>query len=147
MAKVHVYLNFNGNCEEAFQFYGSVFKAANTGIYRYSDMPDDPNMPPLSEADKNKVLHTSIPINDNTMLMGADVVEGFGGKLTYGNSTYIMLDVASIEEAQMYFDALSKDAQQLEMDLGETFFAERFGSFQDKYGIYWMIHFEGNKKM
>jgi PhnB protein len=147
MAKVHVYLNFNGDCEEAFQFYGTVFKTANTGITRYSNMPADPNMPPLSATDKNKVLHTSKPINDSTMLMGADVVEGFGGKLTYGNSTYIMLDVASIEEAQMYFDTLSKDAQQLEMDLGETFFAERFASLRDKYGIYWMIHFEGNNKM
>jgi len=147
MAKINVYLNFNGNCEEAFQFYGTIFKTTNKGIYRYSDMPADPNMPPLSEADKNKVLHTAIPINDSVLLMGADVVEGFGGKLTYGNSTYIMLDVASAAESRMYFDALSKDAQKLEMDLGETFFAERFASLQDKYGIYWMIHFEGNKKM
>lgn len=147
MAKIHVYLNFNGNCEEAFQFYGTVFKASNTEIHRYGDIPSEPNMPPLSESDKNKVLHISIPINDHVMLMGADVIEGFGGKLTHGNSTYVMLDVASIEEAQTFFDALSRDAQQLEMDLEETFFAERFASLQDKYGIYWMIHFEGNRKM
>ena len=90
MAKINVYLNFKGNCEEAFQFYGNVFKTANTGIYRYSDIPAEPDMPPLSEEDKNKVMHTSIKINDNTMLMGADVIEGFGGKLSLGNSTYIM---------------------------------------------------------
>jgi len=147
MAKINVYLNFNGNCEEAFQFYETVFKATNTGIHRYSDLPSEPNMPPLSDEDKNKVLHISLPINENTLLMGADVVEGFGGKLSFGNSTYIMLDVASIEEAQIYFDALAKGAQKLEMDLGETFFAERFASLKDKYGIYWMIHYEGNKKM
>ncbi len=147
MAKIHVYLNFNGNCEEAFQFYGTVFKAANAGIYRYSDIPPAPNMPPLSEGDKNKVMHTAIHIDENTMLMGSDVIEGFGHKLSQGNSTYIMLDVASVEEARQYFDALAKDAQKLEMDLGETFFAEQYASLQDKYGIYWMIYYEGNKKM
>src|SRR5690606_23134376 len=144
MAKINVYLNFKGTCEEAFQFYGNVFKTSNTGIYRYSDIPAEPDMPPLTEEDKNKVMHTSIKINDNTMLMGADVVEGFGGKLSIGNSTYIMLDAASKEEARELFDALSQDAQKLEMDLNETFFAELFSSFQDKYGIYWMIHYEGN---
>lgn len=147
MAKIHVYLNFKGNCEEAMQFYGKVFKTTNTGIYRYSDMPADPNMPPLSDADKNKVLHTSIKINENTSLMGADIVDGFGQSLTFGNSTYIMLDVASKEEGRELFDELSQGAQNLEMDLGETFFAEQFASLQDKYGIYWMIHYEGNKKM
>jgi len=147
MAKINVYLNFKGTCEEAFQFYSNVFKTSNTGIYRYSDIPAEPDMPPLTEEDKNKVMHTSIKINDNTMLMGADVVEGFGGKLSIGNSTYIMLDAASKEEARELFDALSQDAQKLEMDLNETFFAELFSSFQDKYGIYWMIHYEGNKKM
>lgn len=147
MAKIHVYLNFNGNCEEAFQFYATVFKTANPEIHRYSDMPSEPNMPSISEGDKNKVMHTGIRINDNTMLMGSDVIEGFGQKLSQGNSTYIMLDVASAEEARQFFDALAKDAQKLEMDLGETFYAEQFASLQDKYGIYWMIYYEGNKKM
>jgi PhnB protein len=147
MAKVHVYLNFNGNCEEAFQFYGTVFNTTNTGIYRYGAFPPEPNMPPLSEGDKNKVMHTAIHINEGTMLMGTDIIEGFGQKLTNGNSTYIMLDVTSSEEARKLFDALAKDARNLEMDLGETFFAELFSSFQDKYGICWMVHYEGNKKI
>jgi len=146
MAKIHVYLNFNGNCEEAFQFYETVFNTSNKGIYRYSDVPPDPNMPSLSDEDKSKVMHTAIQINDDTMLMGSDVIEGFGQKLSFGNSTYIMLDVTSPEEARILFDRLAKEAQNLEMDLGETFFAEQFASIQDKYGIYWMIHYEGNKK-
>ena len=147
MAKINLYLNFDGNCEEAFMFYAGVFKTSVTGTYRYGDMPADPNMPDLSEENKKKVLHTSIAMNENTILMGADVVEGFGGKLIQGNSTYIMVDVASVEEAKTYFEALSKEAKVLEMNLDETFFAERFASLQDKYGIFWMIHFEGNKKM
>lgn len=147
MAKINLYLNFNGNCEEAFLFYADVFKTSVNGTYRYGDMPIEPNMPSLSEENKKKILHTSIGLKDNTMLMGADVVEGYGGKLIQGNSTYIMLDVNSIEEANTYYDALSKEARVLEMKLGETFFAERFASLQDKFGIYWMIHFEGSKKM
>lgn len=147
MAKINLYLNFNGNCEEAFLFYADVFKTTVNGLYRYGDMPIEPNMPPLSEENKKKILHTSIEIKDNIMLMGADVVEGFGGKLVQGNSTYIMLDVNSIGEAKTYYEALSKEAKVLEMELGETFFAERFASLQDKFGIYWMIHFEGSKKM
>lgn len=147
MAKVNLYLNFNGNCEEAFLFYADVFQTTVNGSYRYGDMPMEPNMPPLSEESKKKILHTSIEIKDNIMLMGADVVEGFGGKLVQGNSTYIMLDVNSVDEAKAYYEALSKEAKVLEMELGETFFAERFASLQDKFGIYWMIHFEGSKKM
>jgi PhnB protein len=58
-----------------------------------------------------------------------------------------MLDVESPEEAKQYYDALSEGARVMEMELGETFFAELYSSFQDKFGINWMIHFEGNKKM
>ena len=81
------------------------------------------------------------------MLMGSDVVEGFGHKLTNGNSIYIMLDVASADEAKDLFDSLSAGAKLIEMPLEETFFAELYSSFQDQFGINWMIHFEGNKKM
>ena len=147
MAKIHVYLNFNGNCEEAFQFYGNVFNTTHTGIMRYGDMPSDPEMPSLTEQDKNKVLHMAIKLNDNTMLMGSDISEVFGQSLSHGNSTYITLTTESAEETKTLFDALKQDAQLIEMDLGETFFAELFGSLQDKYGIYWMIDYEGNKRM
>ena len=147
MAKIHAYLNFNGNCKEAFDFYGKVFQAASLGTYLYDDMPSDPNMPALPEDAKGKVMHTAIRINESTMLMGSDVVEGFGHKATNGNSTYIMLDTATADEARTLHQALSQDAKLMEMDLGETFFAEQYSSFQDKFGIYWMIHFEGNKKM
>lgn len=147
MTKVHAYLNFNGDCKAAFDFYQKVFKTESSGTYLFDDMPADPNFPPLPEDAKGKVMHTSIRINPDCMLMGSDVVEGFGHKLTNGNSTYIMLDVESPEEAKELFAALSEGAKQIEMPLEETFFAELYSSFQDKFGIQWMIHFEGNKKM
>lgn len=147
MAKIHVYLNFNGNCEEAFQFYASVFKTTHTGIMRYGDMPSDPEMPTLNEQERNKVLHMAIKLDENTMLMGSDISEVFGQTLSYGNSTYITLTAESADEARTLFNALKQDAQLIEMDLEETFFAELFSSLQDKYGIYWMIDYAGNKMM
>lgn len=146
MAKVHPYLNFNGNCEEAFNFYQTVFETPSLGVYRFSDMPEDPSFS-MPEADKNKVMHTAIKINDDIMLMGSDCVESFGQKASFGTGNYIMLDVASPEEAQKLHERLSVDAQKMEMELGETFFAELFSSFIDRFGIPWMVHYEGNKKM
>lgn len=146
MRKVHSYLNFNGNCEEAFNFYQSVFAADSMGIYRYGDMPADPNFP-IKDADKSKVMHTSIMINDSAMLMGADIIEGFGQKAVFGTGTYIMLDTDGPEEARELHHKLSQQAKQIEMDLEETFFAELFSSFIDRFGIAWMVHYEGNKTM
>lgn len=146
MAKIHAYLNFNGNCEEAFRFYAAAFKTEIISLMRFSDMPEDPNFP-IPEQDKNKVLHTGIAINDNQYIMGTDCLESMGQRATSGTNAYIMLDASSAEEAEELFDSLSVDAQTIEMSLGETFFAERFASFIDKFGIPWMIHYEGSKKM
>lgn len=146
MPKVHVYLNFNGQCEEAFEFYAKIFKAENLGIYRMKDMPEDPNYP-ISDEDKNKVMHTAISINPHTMLMGSDCLESFGQKATSGTNTYVMLDTDTAEEAKELYAALTEDAENIEMELAEQFWAELYASFEDKYGIRWMIHYEGNKKM
>ncbi len=146
MAKIHAYLNFNGNCEEAFRFYEKVFKTGTIGTHRFGDIPEDPDYP-IATADKEKIMHTAIMLNDQTMLMGSDCIEGFGHKAIPGNSTYIMLDTATAAEAHELYTALTEGALNIEMELGEQFWAELYASFQDKFGIWWMIHFEGNKKM
>lgn len=145
MAKIHAYLNFNGNCEEAFNFYKTVFNTEIGWIGRFGDMPEDPNFT-IADADKNKIMHISLQINKDQMLMGSDCVESFGQKAVFGTANYIMLDVDTAAEAQQLYDALSVKAQNIEMPLGETFFAELFSSFTDQFGIAWMIHFEGNRK-
>lgn len=145
MIKLHSYLNFNGNCEEAFNFYKKVFKTEFTGIYRFGDMPEDPNTP-IAEEDKNKIMHVGLPINEHIYIMGSDCLASYGQQAQTGTTSYTMLDVDSVEEAQALYDGLSVNAQKIEMELGETFFAERFSSFIDQFGITWMIHFEGNKK-
>lgn len=146
MAKVHVYLNFNGNCEEAFSFYEKVFNTSNIGIYRFGDTPADPNYP-IADADKNKIMHMALFINPETMLMGTDCLESFGQKATSGTNTYVMLDTATADEAKTLYASLTEGANNIEMELGEQMWAELYASFEDKYGIKWMIHFEGNKKM
>ena len=146
MTKLHAYLNFNGNCEEAFQFYQTVFGGPLQGIHRFGDMPADPNFS-ISETDKNKIMHTALRINEHAMIMGSDCVESFGQKAVFGTANYIMLDTDSAEQARELHNKLSVNAQTMEMDLGETFFAELFSSFIDQFGITWMIHYEGNKTM
>lgn len=146
MAKLHAYLNFNGNCEEAFDFYQTVFGGPLLGSHRFGDMPADPNFS-IPEEDKNKIMHTALHINGDVMLMGSDCIENFGHKAVFGTATYIMLDAQSAEEARDLHSKLSKNAQNIEMDLGETFFAELYSSFTDQFGVSWMVHYEGNKKM
>lgn len=146
MAKLHAYLNFNGNCKAAFDFYQTVFDTPLVGTYRFGDMPPDPNFS-IPESDSDKIMHTALRINDDVMLMGSDCIENFGHKAVFGTATYIMLDTDTIEEARELHTKLSDQAQTIEMDLGETFFAELYSSFTDRFGISWMIHYEGNKKM
>lgn len=146
MPKVHAYLNFDGDCAQAFEFYQKAFNARSTGTMKFGDMPPDANFP-LPDDAKEKVMHTAIMLNETTMLMGSDVIEGFGHKHVTGNSTYVMLDATTKEEAQNLFSALSVNAKEIEMPLEESFFAELYASFQDQFGVWWMIHFEGNKKM
>ena len=146
MIRVHAYLNFNGQCEEAFLFYEKVFKVENIGIHRFKDLPKDPNFQ-IEEADGNKVMHTALVINENTMLMGSDCIESFGHKAVGGNNAYIMLDTDTAERAKELYNDLTVGNSTIEMELGEQPWAELYGSFKDQFDICWMIHFEGNKKM
>lgn len=105
MAKLDPYLYFDGNAEEAFNFYKSVFGGEFMGgIMRFKDMPDGGN---LSEEDVNKVMYVTLPMKDG-FLNGSDVVEGFGNKLAVGNNVQIMITPDSKDEADKLFDALSK---------------------------------------
>lgn len=145
MAKIHAYLNFNGNCAEAFSFYEDVFNTKNIGTYHFGDMPSMEGTPALPDTAKEKVMHTALLINESTMLMGSDVVQEFGHQYKDGNNVYVMLDTDTAEEAKEIYNKLSVNAQRMEMPLGEQFWAELYASFADQFGINWMIHFEGNK--
>ncbi len=140
MATLNPYLNFNGNCEDAFNFYKSVFGGDFTDIMRFKDMP------PSQESDQevlqengNQIMHVSLPIGDN-ILMGSDCLESFGQKAIFGSSNYISVTPKSEEETRRLFNKLSADGE-VEMPLEEMFWGDLFSSFTDKFGIKWMLNF------
>ena len=103
MATINPYINFNGNCLEAFNFYKSVFGGDFPYIGKFKDMPSEH---PISESDKEKIMHISLPISKETILMGSDTTEGFGGKVLGGNNFSISINAESEEEAKRIFNGL-----------------------------------------
>lgn len=137
MPKLNSYLNFDGKAEEAFNFYKSVFGGEFLGeIYKMGGAPGTEN---LSEEDKNKVMHVALPIGKD-LLMGSDIIEGFGQSLTAGNNNYVSIFPETREEADRLFKSLSEGGT-IEMPLEDQFWGDYFGSFQDKFGIYWMVNY------
>ena len=141
MARVSTYLNFANNTEEAFNFYKQVFGSefCGNGISRFSDIPPSPEMPPLSEADKNLVMHIELPILGGHIIMGTDAPESMGFIMNYGNNVHINLEPDSKEETKKLFDALSAGGK-ITMELQDMFWGDYFGSCTDKFGVQWMFN-------
>ncbi|WP_297337548.1 SRPBCC domain-containing protein [Algoriphagus sp.] len=142
LPQVSTYLNFPGNTEEAFTFYKEVFQSDFTnGIRRFEEVPAEPGQPPMSESVKQLVLHVELPILGGHVLMGTDAPKEFGMTVNTGNNMHINLEPDSREEAKRLFDELSSGGK-IEMPIQDMFWGAYFGSFQDKYGINWMIHYQ-----
>lgn len=137
MAKINPYLNFNGNTEEAFQFYKSVFGGDFVFLQRMKETPDGNK---LKQEEQNLIMHIALPIGEN-ILMGSDIVESMGHKLRVGNNTFISVSIDNAEEADRIFNQLSTDGL-IDMPLQKTFWNAYFGILTDKYGIQWMIDCE-----
>lgn len=135
MIKLNPYLNFNGNCEKAFNFYKKVFGVEFSYFSRMSDMENKD----ITEEDKNLIMHISLPIGRD-VLMGSDVSTAMKPIFRQGNNNYISLSPTSKEEADRLFNELS-DGGEIEMTMEEMFWGDYFGSFRDKLGIYWMINY------
>lgn len=139
MAAVHTYLNFNGNCEEAFNFYKSVFGGEFIYMGKFGEMPPGDGYS-VSEADKNKVMHVSFPIG-NTVLMGSDVGGNWAPTWVAGNNFAVSINADSREEANQLFNKLSEGGI-VTMPMENTFWGAYFGMFTDKFGINWMVNFD-----
>jgi PhnB protein len=135
--KLNPYLNFYGNAEEAFRFYQSILG----GELRVMKMDDAPGADKLSEAERNMAMHVSIPIGDGQFLMASDCLKSQGQQLTFGNNNYIALSPHSRDEADRIFNGLSAGGE-VEMPMADMFWGDYFGSFKDRYGVYWMIIYE-----
>ncbi len=138
MATTNTYLNFNGNCEDAFNFYKSVFGGEFTYLGRFGEMPESDEYK-VSEEDKNKVMHISLPIG-KSVLMGSDVGGFWAPSFRQGNNFSVSVTADSKAEADNIFNALVKNGQ-ITMPLENTFWGDYFGMLTDKFGINWMISF------
>ena len=139
MARVSTYLNFTRDTEAAFQFYREVFKSEFTGpIHRMGDAPASPDHP-LSDADKQLVMHVELPILGGHVLMGTDAPESMGFTLNKGNNSHLNLEPDTRAEADRLFKALSEGGK-VEMPLQDMFWGAYFGSLVDKFGVQWMVN-------
>ena len=142
MALINPYINFNGNAEEAFNFYKSVFGGEFAKIIRFKDLASDEF--PVSENEANKIMHIALPIGKN-ILMGNDVPEILGTVNENENRSKISVSTESKEEADKLFIELSAGGQ-IEMPIAHSPWGSYFGRFRDKYGIEWMVDFDANYK-
>ncbi len=138
MAQINPHVNFNGNAEEAFTFYKSVFGGEFARIVRFKDMASPEFPVPDSEADK--IMHIALPIG-HTFLMANDVPESLGSTNENENRSKIVINAASKEEADQLFNGLSEGGQ-IEYPIGDSPWGTYFGMFRDKYGIEWMVDFD-----
>ena len=137
MTTINPYLTFKGDCEEAFNFYKSVFGGDFTFMGRMNNMPEKYSVP---DDQKNRVMHVSLPISNETILMGSDTVEGMSPPITVGNNFSVSIATDSREEADRLFGELSKDGSTI-MPMEDTFWGSYFGLCMDSFGIQWMINF------
>jgi PhnB protein len=142
MATINPSINFNGNAEEAFNFYKSVFGGEFAKIIRLKDLAS-PEFP-VSENDANKIMHISLPIGKN-ILIGNDVPESMGKTNENENRSKISISAESREEADKLFNGLSAGGT-IEVPIGDSPWGSYFGMFRDKYGIEWMVDFDPNYK-
>lgn len=140
MAKTSTYLNFSRSTEEAFTFYKSVFGGEFIGgIHRMGEVPPQEGHNPLSDEDKNLVMHVALPILGGHVLMGTDATESMGFTVTMGNNIYINLEPDTRAETKHLFDALSTNGT-ITMPLQEMFWGDYYGSCIDRFGVRWMFN-------
>jgi len=140
MTTVNPYLNFEGNCEEAFNFYKSVFGGDFKFLGRYKDVPQADRKNFALEAD-DKIMHISLPISSETILMGCDIADVKEQSFLAGNNFSLSITTSSREDADRIFHGLS-DGGQIKMQMNETFWGSYFGALTDKFGISWTISFD-----
>ena len=136
MSRVCTYLNFQGQTEEAFEYYASVFHTEYaTPLIRFGDIA---NPTPLSEDEARGVMNVSLPILSGHIIMGTDFLASAGHQIRIGNNTTIVLETDSREQADEFFNALSVDGSE-KQDMADMFWGAYWGVCLDRFGVRWMI--------
>lgn len=139
MALINPHINFNGNAEEAFTFYKSVFGGEFTKVVRFKDLASDEF--PVAENEQNKIMHIALPIGKSNVLMANDVPDVLGKVNEKEHRSKISISTESKEEANKLFNGLSAGGD-VEMPMEDSPWGTYFGMFRDKYGIEWMVEFD-----
>jgi PhnB protein len=135
MVSVNPYLNFNGNTEEAFLFYKSVFGGEFSMLQRFSETPHADSVP---AHEQNKIMHIALPIGKNTMLMATDALESMGHKISFGDNVSLAISAENKEDADRLFNGLAAGGK-IDVPITEMFWGAYFGMLTDKFGMKWMM--------
>jgi PhnB protein len=138
MKAVNPYLNFNGNTEEAFNFYKSVFGGEFFMLLRFKDTQEADK---VAAGDAEKIMHISLPLKNGSVLMATDSLESMGQKLVAGNNFYVCISAESEGEGNQLFNALSEGGK-IGSPFEKQFWGAWHGNFTDKFGIQWMVNFD-----
>jgi PhnB protein len=146
MKAINPWINFNGNAEEAFTFYKSVFGGEFAKIIRFSDIAS-PEVP-VADSQANKIMQIALTIGKNNMLIANDVPEFMGKVSESENRSKILVGAESRDEADKIFNGLSAGGD-IEGKIGDTPWGSYGGMFRDKYGIEWIVEFDptGNSQI
>ena len=131
---INAYLNFNGNCREAFEFYQSVFGGEFNHVATFAEGPDEM---PVSDAEKNQIMHMSLDVG-SSVLMGSDMPEQFGPPRTFGDNVALSFTADSRLDADVLFAAMSMGGR-VEMPMQDMFWGDYFGACVDRFGVNWQF--------
>lgn len=144
MAQINPYIHFNGNAEEAFNFYKSVFGGEFAMVKRFKDMPTNPDFT-FPENELDKISHIALPIGKHDVLMASDTPSFMGTHNLEENRSKISISAENKEEADQLFNGLSEGGE-IEMPISDSPWGSYFGMFRDKYGIEWMVDYASKHK-
>lgn len=137
---VDVYLNFNGNCREAVEYYAEVFGTEQPKMMTFGEMPSDPSFD-LPEEAKNLVMHTRLNISGSNVMF-SDVFPGM--PFVVGNNVNLSIVSKDLDEIKSVFHKL-KEGGKVGMELQETFWSKCYGSLTDKFGIEWQFNYDSGE--
>ncbi len=143
MKSINPWINFNGNAEEAFVFYKSIFGGEFTKSIRFKDIVTAEF--PVAEKEENKIMYIALPVGNGNVLIGNDVPEFMGKVNEDENRSKISIHTESKEEADRVFNGLSAGGA-VEGPMGDSPWGTYCGMFRDKYGIEWIVEFDSNIK-
>jgi len=146
MATVNVYLTFNGNCRQAFEFYQEAFDVEIPYMGTFGEMPPEEGVE-MSEEDRSKIMHVSMPISRETVLMGSDTAGKFADEITVGNNFAVSVNAESREEADKIYGRLGSHGGKMTMQMADTFWGAYFGMLTDQFGISWMVNYDDPAKI